>query len=126
MDYQTQTIQYMKNNLKSLNPMELQELDEIITPRAAELLSKAFGYGIFELLAPLTENDEDLEKEDEAHRDMDFYKEKQNGAYPEGQATSASEESLRKMMRDPRYWRERDPEIIQKVTKGFSRLYPEQ
>jgi len=30
------------------------------------------------------------------------------------------------MMRDPRYWRERDPEIIQKVTKGFSRLYPEQ
>ncbi|WP_420549042.1 hypothetical protein [Curvivirga sp.] len=122
MDYQTQTIHQMKNNLKSLNPMELQELDEIITPRAAELLSKAFGHGIYELLVPLTEDDENLEPHEEAHRDMEFYKEKHTGP----QAASGSEEALRKMMRDPRYWRERDPEMIEKVTKGFGRLYPTQ
>ena len=27
------------------------------------------------------------------------------------------------MMRDPRYWRQRDPEFIARVTAGFKRLY---
>jgi hypothetical protein len=30
------------------------------------------------------------------------------------------------MMRDPRYWRERDPSFIAQVTEGFQRLYPSQ
>jgi hypothetical protein len=35
----------------------------------------------------------------------------------------ASEEELKKMMRDPRYWKTRDPAFIGKVTAGFRRLY---
>jgi hypothetical protein len=27
-------------------------------------------------------------------------------------------------MRDPRYWRDRNPELIAQVTDGFQRLYP--
>jgi len=32
--------------------------------------------------------------------------------------------TLSQMMRDPRYWRDRDPDLIAKVTQGFQRLYP--
>jgi cell division protein FtsB len=32
------------------------------------------------------------------------------------------EETLRKMMRDPRYWRQRDPEFVNKVRDGFRKL----
>ncbi|WP_300300925.1 hypothetical protein [Ferrovibrio sp.] len=35
-----------------------------------------------------------------------------------------SEEQLVGLMRDPRYWKKRDPEILAKVTEGFRRLYP--
>jgi hypothetical protein len=34
------------------------------------------------------------------------------------------EATLTRMMRDPRYWRERDPKFIAQVTEGFQRLYP--
>lgn len=34
------------------------------------------------------------------------------------------EAELRSLMRDPRYWRERDPAVIARVTEGFQRLYP--
>ena len=42
-----------------------------------------------------------------------------------GAATSAepTEEALIEMMRDRRYWRQRDPEFIARVTAGFKRLY---
>ena len=36
--------------------------------------------------------------------------------------TGESEAELRAMMRDPRYWRSRDPQFIQRVTDGFRRL----
>lgn len=36
---------------------------------------------------------------------------------------SAGEQELRSMMRNPRYWRERDPAYIAKVTEGFRKLY---
>ena len=29
------------------------------------------------------------------------------------------------MMRDPRYWRERDATFVAQVTEGFQRLYPQ-
>jgi hypothetical protein len=32
------------------------------------------------------------------------------------------EENLRRMMRDPRYWRDRDPSFVAKITEGFQRL----
>ncbi len=31
---------------------------------------------------------------------------------------------LHALMRDPRYWRDRSPEMVAKVTEGFQRLYP--
>jgi hypothetical protein len=36
--------------------------------------------------------------------------------------SAESETELRAMMRDPRYWRSRDPQFIQRVTEGFRRL----
>jgi hypothetical protein len=33
-----------------------------------------------------------------------------------------SEAELRSMMRDPRYWRQREPEFVRRVTEGFRRL----
>ncbi len=36
-----------------------------------------------------------------------------------------SEESLRKMMEDPRYWRDKDSAYIAQITRGFEKLYPE-
>lgn len=33
------------------------------------------------------------------------------------------EAELSSMMRDPKYWRERDPSFVQKVTQGFESLY---
>ena len=35
---------------------------------------------------------------------------------------AASETELRAMMRDPRYWRTREPEFVRRVTEGFRRL----
>lgn len=45
---------------------------------------------------------------------------------PEGSAAdeALTEEQLVKLMQDPRYWKRRDPEILDKVTQGFRRLYP--
>lgn len=37
-----------------------------------------------------------------------------------------TEERLKAVMRDPRYWRDRNPEIVARVQKGFERLYPPQ
>ena len=34
----------------------------------------------------------------------------------------ADEQALRAMMRDPRYWRTREPEFVRRVTDGFRRL----
>jgi hypothetical protein len=39
--------------------------------------------------------------------------------------TPGNEEDLHKMMRDPRYWRDRDPALLAKVTEGFRQLYPD-
>jgi hypothetical protein len=40
-------------------------------------------------------------------------------------AGAADEITLRGMMRDPRYWRERDPAYVAQVTSGFQRMYGE-
>lgn len=39
-------------------------------------------------------------------------------------AAPLDEAQLAKLMRDPRYWKQRDPEILAQVTEGFRRLYP--
>lgn len=38
---------------------------------------------------------------------------------------SITEESLREMMQDPKYWRDKDPAYINKISNGFKKLYPE-
>jgi hypothetical protein len=44
----------------------------------------------------------------------------------ETSADSAPDEAeLRKMMRDPRYWRSREPDFVKRVTEGFRRLVGE-
>ncbi len=39
------------------------------------------------------------------------------------QAGAADEGELQGMMRDPRYWRDRDPSYVAKVTEGFQKIY---
>lgn len=39
-------------------------------------------------------------------------------------ATAENEAELRRLMADPRYWRDRDPAVVKKVTEGFQRLFP--
>jgi hypothetical protein len=36
-----------------------------------------------------------------------------------------SQDGLHDMMRDPRYWRDRDPDFVARVTAGFRRLFPD-
>ena len=41
-----------------------------------------------------------------------------------GAPAPVSEAELRAMMKDKRYWKDRDPELVRIVTEGFERLYP--
>ena len=43
---------------------------------------------------------------------------------PVGAPSAGGEAELQALMRDPRYWRDRDPAVVSKVTDGFQRLYP--
>ena len=38
-----------------------------------------------------------------------------------GQASN--EKELRAMMKDPKYWRDRDPSLVKKITDGFKEIY---
>jgi hypothetical protein len=38
-------------------------------------------------------------------------------------AGSVSEADLKQLMRDPRYWKQQDPAIVEKVREGFRKLY---
>lgn len=33
------------------------------------------------------------------------------------------EQELRNLMKDPRYWKQQDPEMVKRVEEGFKRLY---
>ena len=37
--------------------------------------------------------------------------------------TKDDEMTLRRLMQDPKYWKEQDPELVQRVERGFRRLY---
>jgi len=41
-----------------------------------------------------------------------------------GVGRSTNETDLRRMIRDPRYWRDRDPSFVREVTAGFQKVYP--
>jgi hypothetical protein len=40
-----------------------------------------------------------------------------------GPADAPDEAALSEMVRDPRYWRRRDPDFVARVTAGFRRLF---
>lgn len=42
-----------------------------------------------------------------------------------GGAPAASAGDVHTLMRDPRYWRDRDPSVVARVTEAFQRLYPD-
>lgn len=42
---------------------------------------------------------------------------------PAEQYPADTEETLRALMRDPKYWRKNDPSIVKRVEEGFKRLY---
>ena len=45
------------------------------------------------------------------------------GRTPEDSSPNMEELDLQAMMRDPRYWRDRDPSFIAKVSEGFRKMY---
>ncbi|MEX2618395.1 MAG: hypothetical protein WD767_20105 [Alphaproteobacteria bacterium] len=92
---------------ENLTADELQELDDVITPRVAALFAKAFGEQMWDILAPLTEGDEAAA-----------------GTPGPSPDSAGAETELRGMMRDPRYWRDRDPAHVARVAGGFRQLYP--
>ena len=96
----------------NLSQEERAELDAAITPRVAELFAQAFGSQMWDILAPLVEED-----------DLEFAPEQPDSADAGTGNTDAAEARLRELMRDPRYWRDRDPSFVAKVAAGFDRLY---
>lgn len=46
-----------------------------------------------------------------------------NGAGAASSPQTVSEAELSSKMRDPRYWRDRDPAFVREVTEGFQKLY---
>jgi len=46
------------------------------------------------------------------------------GADPD--AAGGDAQAVQALMRDPRYWRDKDPAVVAKVTEGFKRMYPGQ
>ena len=42
-----------------------------------------------------------------------------------GESENLTDEDLRRMMRDPKYWRDADPEYVRKIENGFKKLYSE-
>ncbi len=39
------------------------------------------------------------------------------------QSKNLTDNDLRRMMRDPKYWRDQDPEYVRKIENGFKKLY---
>ena len=39
------------------------------------------------------------------------------------QSENLTDDDLRRMMRDPKYWRDADPEYVRKIENGFKKLY---
>ncbi len=112
---QNESVEAIAQGLLALTPDERQELDRIVTPRAAQLMAKAFGPEFYDLMRPLTEAD-GPDGQPEAAPAADPAADPAEGRRPE-------EAELRRLMRDPRYWRDKDPSVLDQVSQGFSKLY---
>ncbi|MFK7865997.1 MAG: hypothetical protein AB8B77_00995 [Alphaproteobacteria bacterium] len=100
-----QSLNVIAEGLMRLSEPELQELDHMVTPRLAELLGKAFGEELLSVIGPLYLNDSN------------------ESPAQQGQPAKIDESALKAMIRSPQYWRDRDPAVIAKVTKGYKALY---
>ncbi len=67
------------------------------------------------LLSPFTEGDDE---NGDASKNA-------TGQNAKAKNVKEKEAALRTLMRDPRYWRERDPAYVARVENGFKRLFPE-
>lgn len=107
--------------LEKLTDKELSELDEVITPRVADLMAKAFGPEFLEILGPLYLADEatDAKGAKEATDKLASSHANANKA-----SSSMNVKQLRSLIADPRYWRDRDPQFISNIEAGFQQLYP--
>ncbi len=99
----------MAGGLSNLSDNELAELDQMINPRTAALLTKAFGPEMAIILDPLVAGEE-----------MDNSNENET---PTANPHHEQRNQLRQLMRDPRYWRDRNPEFVQRVAEGFSQIH---
>lgn len=89
-----------------------------IAPQLAAWGRKSLPPEAFELLSSSVEGVKTL------HRLMGSG-EPSLGRVPAPRDEGQSEDQLKKMIQDPRYWKNRDPAFIAKVTDGFRRLYGE-
>ena len=55
---------------------------------------------------------------------INMMKSQEPGLKAQGASLEKSGEAdLKAMMRDPKYWKEKDPQFIAKVTEGFKKMY---
>lgn len=45
------------------------------------------------------------------------------GMYDDAKRMAIDEKKLRTLIKDPRYWKQQDPEMVKRVEEGFKRLY---
>lgn len=123
---------------EKLVPMILELSEEFKADREVERLAAAFGgperwqevsrqllaFGRKNLPADVLRNlASSFEGVMALHRMM---KGEEGGLSPRIEAApAATETDLRSMMRDPKYWRQKDPAFVGRVTEGFRRLYAE-
>lgn len=116
----------LAEGLLALTRAERLELDAAVTPRVAALMAKAFGPEFHELMRPLTRDDGPDGKPRATAPNVPASGVPGMTGDPladPGTGRAPDEEALRRMMRDPRYWRDKDPTILNQVSEGFRRLY---
>ncbi|MGI9462167.1 MAG: hypothetical protein ACR2NY_06315 [Alphaproteobacteria bacterium] len=112
--------------LQKLDEKELQDLGQTITPDIARLYEKAFGPAILHVLSSITPSDDEIDDNDKPSAETDDKLDSADN--DDGQKLSADEvaileKEIRGLMRDPRYWREHDPQQLAKVAQAFEKLY---
>lgn len=75
-----------------------------------------------ELLCKIIDLLEDIKKkQDEQLEQGKFFVDRVKNM--EANSFQKEEKELRNLMKDPRYWKHQDPEIVKRVEEGFKRLY---
>ena len=90
-----------------------------------DMPDKEFNEAIFIANKFLNEphEDPDSDKNILARQFIRLYERADIAPAPKAVEERTTEEKIRKMMQDPKYWRDRDPETIKKVSAAFNELY---